>query len=314
MKLKKNIFRIIATLILVLSIYGLGRLYFYLTAGFTLSNISSDFTYQPEWEVRPLTGGENDLLNSALGQTYHYLGKGCQSYVFVSRDGEYVIKFFKYQRFRMQPWLTFFPPLPAIVKYREEKKEKKWFKLDGFIKSWKVAFEYLKDETGLIFIHLNKTKSLNKNLIIFDKLGIEHQIDLDQMEFCIQHRAEMLCDVLLRYKQENDLKSAQVLIDRLLALIVSEYHRGLADNDHALMQNTGVVQGNPIHIDVGQFVINENVKEPTFYHQELFTKNYKFKLWLFQHYPELGTYLDNKLQDIIGERYSEMEPIWRNKK
>ncbi len=214
----------------------------------------------------------------------------------------------------MQPWLLYFPPLPAIVKYRQEKIEKKWNKLDGFVKSWKVAFENLKDETGLIFVHLNKTDDLHKKLTIFDKLGVEHQIDADQTEFCIQYRAEMLCDLLLEFKQNNDLKGAQALIDRLLGLIISEYARGLADNDHALMQNTGVVNGNPIHIDVGQFVISEEAKEPVFYHQELVTKTYKFKHWLFENYPELGTYLDQRLHEAIGPDYIVMHPIWWNKK
>lgn len=314
MKYRKALFRCLLVVMVILIIYGLGRLYFHLTAGFTLSNIASDFTHQPQWEVRPLSTQEKEELNMALNQPYRYLGKGCQSYVFLSRDGRFVIKFFKYQRFRMQPWLAYFPPLPALVKYRKEKKEKKWEKLNSFVQSWKVAFENLKNETGLIFVHLNKTKELAAKLTIFDKLGIQHQIDLDQTEFCIQKRAEMLCDVILQYRKDNELEKAQNLIDRLFELILSEYSRGLADNDHALMQNTGVVNGLPIHIDVGQFVINEKVKNPQVYRQELFTKMYKFKLWLFENYPELADYLDLKLHALIGSDYPRMHPVWRNKK
>lgn len=314
MNFRKILLRCFVVIVTVLVIYGLGRLYFHLTAGFTLENIASDFTHQPQWEVRPLSENEKVELKIALDQPYHYLGKGCQSYVFASQDGNYVIKFFKYQRFRLQSWLAYFPPLPAIVKYREEKNEKKWFKLDSFVKSWKVAFENLKEETGLIFVHLNKTEDLHKKLTLFDKLGLKHQIDLDQTEFCVQRRAEMLCDVLLTYKKQNDLESAQLLIDKLLGLIISEYARGIADNDHALMQNTGIVKEKPIHIDVGQFVISEEAKAPLFYHQELFTKTYKFKRWLFENYPELGSYLDQRLHAIIGPNYVVMQPLWWNKK
>lgn len=313
MNFKRIIFRFFILLVFALACYGLGRLYFQLTGGFTLSNINSDFAFQPQWEVRPLSIKEKDQLDAALNQTYHYLGKGCQSYVFASHDDRYVIKFFKYQRYRLQPWLSYFPPLPAIVKFREEKNEKKWHKLDGFVKSWKLVFENLKDETGLVFVHLNKTDDLHKNLVIFDKLGLEHQVDLDQMEFCVQRKAEMLCDVLLRYQKEQNFTAASNLVDNLLAMILSEYARGLADNDHALMQNTGVIEGKPIHIDVGQFVINEEIKKPEIYHQELFTKTYKFKKWLFEHYPELGSYLVGRLKEIIGPSYSTMRPIWWNR-
>lgn len=299
--------------ILVLSLYGLGRLYYHLTGGFTVSNITSDFTFQPQWEVRPLSESEQAEFIQAVDQPYTYLGKGCQSYVFASEDGRYVIKFFKYQRYRLQGWLVHFPPLPAIVKYRQEKLEKKWKKVDGFVQSWKVAFENLKDETGLIIVHLNKTSHLNKQVVIYDKIGQKHLVDLDQMEFCIQRRADLLCKSLLDFKAKGDLKGAQGLIRQLLNLILSEYARGLADNDHALMQNTGVAQGRPLHIDVGQFVFNEAVKEPRVFHQELFTKTYKFKMWLRENYPELGEFLEKELELIMGPSYNTMQPKFRRK-
>lgn len=297
----------------VLSIYGLGRLYFHLTGGFRYGNISSDFTFQPQWEVRPLLASEHAQWMHAIDQPYTYLGKGCQSYVFASQDGRYVIKFFKYQRYRLSTWLTYFPPLPALVKYRQEKLEKKWKKLDGFVQSWKVAFENLKEETGLLFVHLNKTNDLKQQLVIYDKLGQKHTVELDKMEFCVQRRAQLLCETLLDHKDKGDLVSAQKLIHRLMNVILSEYSRGLADNDHALMQNTGVVEGEPVHIDVGQFVFNEAVKQPAVFHQELFTKTYKFKLWLREHYPELGDYLETELSQIIGPAYLTLKPKWRQK-
>lgn len=309
-----RIFRnIIILAVLIAGLYGLGRLYFQVTAGFSLDNISSDFAYNPEWEVRPLSASENIEFKRTMGQTYHYLGKGCQSYVFLSDDGNYVIKFFKYQRSRMKPWLTYFPPLPAVVKYREEKKEMKWRKLDGFVKSWKVAFENLKEETGLVYVHLNKTQDLKTALTIYDKIGLKHTVDLDKMEFCVQRKADMLCPTLLKYKENNDLEGAKVLITKLLNRINSEYVRGLGDNDHALMQNTGVANGEPIHIDVGQFVKDDKFKNPLLANQELFTKTFKFKVWLREEYPEAANYLEEQLGIIIGPAYSTMQPKFRLK-
>lgn len=311
--MKKIVWRLCILSLVVLSLYGLGRLYYRLTGGFMISNITSDFPFQSQWEVRPLLASEQAELDKALHQPYSYLGKGCQSYVFASQDGLYVIKFFKYQRYRLQPWLTYFPPLPAIVKYRQQKLEKKWNKLDGFVRSWKVAFENLKEETGLVFVHLNKTNDLHQQVTIHDKIGKQHVVDLDQMEFCVQRRARMLCDTLLDYQSKGNLAEAQQLIHQLLTMVLSEYSRGIADNDHALMQNTGVAQGRPVHIDVGQFVFNEAMKQPAVFHQELFTKTYKFKLWLRQNYPELADYLEQELRQIIGPTYSTMQPKWRQK-
>ncbi len=312
--MKKNVARLLVLSFLALSLYGFSRLYFHLTANFSIANITSHFPFQSHWETRPLLVAEQAELNHALNQSYTYLGKGCQSYVFGSQDGKYVVKFFKYQHYRLPPWLVYLPPLPAIVKYRQEKSEKKWQLMDAVMRSWKVAFEHLKDETGLIFVHLNKTNHLKHQLTIYGNMGEKYLIDLDQMEFCIQRRADLLCKKILEFKDNNDLLGAQQIVRRLLNLILSEYSRGLADNDHALMQNTGVVDEKPVHIDVGQFVFNDAVKEPAVFHQELFTKTYKFKLWLKDYYPELADYLEKELSQIIGPGYTTMQPKFRQKK
>ncbi|MCE2982883.1 MAG: hypothetical protein LW832_04880 [Parachlamydia sp.] len=313
MNKRKLLLRILCLCLFAAALYGAGRLYFKLTGGFKLKHVQSDFAYNPEWEVRPLVKEEQEVVEAALNQPYRYLGKGCQSYVFASEDGNYVLKFFKYQRYRLQPWLLYTPTLPALEAYKNEKLAKKWHKLDGFVKSWKLAFEKLKKETGLVFVHLNKTNNLQKELVFYDKIGMRHAVNLDDMEFCVQDQARMLCDVLLSYKAEGRLAEGRELIDRLLALLLSEYDRGLADNDHALMQNTGVVDGRPIHIDVGQFVENEEVKKPSIYHQELFTKTYKFKLWLQENDPHIADHLEARLKEIMGQAYSSMQPKFRQK-
>ncbi len=294
-------------------IYGAGRLYFHLTAGFSLENISSDLTYQPQWQVPEPSEKENGEINQALAQPYYYLGKGCQSYVFLSQNGSYVMKFFKYQRFRIAPWLRYFPPLPAIVAYRKEKEKEKWQRLNAFATSLTIAAKRLKKESGLVYLHLNKTDHLNKKVVIEDKIGRVYTLDIDQMEFSIQKRADLLCDVLSNYQKQGQVKESYQLIDRLLALLVSEYRRGLADNDHALMQNTGVVDKEPIHIDVGRFEELEEVKNPAKYHQELFTKCYHFHQWLKVNDPAVSLYLEKKLKEIIGPKYHIMKPIWYEK-
>ena len=36
--------------------------------------------------------------------------------------------------------------------------------------------------TGLVFVHLNHTHDLQHTLTIVDRLNIEHQLDLDQLD------------------------------------------------------------------------------------------------------------------------------------
>lgn len=262
--MKKILTIILLVFIVIGGSYGLGRLYYHLTDGFTIGNMTASFPYHSEWEITPLTKADGKVFAEALDQPYTYLGKGCQAYVFQSQDGKYVVKFFKYQRFRLKPWESALPSWPFIESYRQKKLLKKQEKLERFLSSWIVAFNHLKKETGLVYVHLNTTDHLKKRLHITDKIGIAHAIDLDQVQFCIQRKAEMFSDVFRRMLERHQMKEAELLISRLHRLFLSDYKRGFNDNDPALLQNTGVVDGYPIHIDIGQLVRDERMKDPDF--------------------------------------------------
>lgn len=306
--LKKYGMRCLGVLLCVLCIYGIGRLYYRLTDGFMESNIVYDVPLELRRSGSSLSQENKDALDAILAQEFHYLGKGCQSYVFSSQDGNYVLKFFKYQRFRPQAWLDNFAFIPLVDNYRLRKIAKKKRKLDYALASWKMAYEELQPETGVIYVHLNKSGNWQKNLVLYDKVGLRHEIDLNTIEFMVQKRARMLCPELLRMQQNHELENAKTHIDRLLALLLSEYQRGYADNDHALMQNTGIYASTPIHIDVGQFVKNPMAADPSVYNQELFNKMWKFRIWLRQNYPELADFTDQRLQDIIGPSFATLTP------
>lgn len=306
--LNKTRYRLLGLILGVSALYGTGRLYYRITDGFTESNIHYEIPYDPRWDVAPLAEGDKKAVEKILAQDFHYLGKGCQSYVFASDDGQYVLKFFKYQRFKPQTWLDHFAFIPPVDSYRLRKIEKKKQKLNNVFASWKMAYEELQPETGVLYVHLNKVGGWDQKIHIYDKMGLKHELDLNSLEFMVQKKASMLCSELLKFKQKDDLASGKKLIDALLTLLLSEYDRGYADNDHALMQNTGVYQGKPIHIDVGQFVKNPVAADPKVYRQELFSKMWKFRLWLRKEYPELADYTDVRLREAIGPSFETLRP------
>lgn len=305
--LKTHSQKIIALMLASLVLYGAGRLYFQVTAGFTESNITTDIAKEPDWGITPAS--DSKALEEVLKQPFYYLGKGCQSYVFKSADGAYVIKFLKLQRFRPQGYLEFFSFIPAVEKIREKKEKSKREKLDALLESWKIAYEDLPNETGMVYLHLNDREKFPFPLTIYDKMGLGHKIDPNQTLFLVQNSADMLCPAIRKKMEEGDLEGAREIIASLMAMLLSEYKRGLGDNDHALMQNTGVRNGRPIHIDVGQFSKESRFKDPEVYHKELFSKTYKFRIWLSKHFPELEVYLTSLLFQEIGPAMEEMKPI-----
>lgn len=305
---RKTIHRFLFLFLAIAACYTVGRLYYRFTGGFTESNITYALPYDPQWDIATLSPDDNDEISGIVSQPFYYLGKGCQSYVFSSQDDKYVIKFFKYQRFRPQEWLNYFTFIPFVDQLQREKIAKKKLKLDNAFAGWKLAYEELQPETGVIYVHFNKSGDFAKEFVIYDKLGLKHTLPLGNLEFMIQKKADMLCPKLLQLQADKRTEEAQLIIDRLLTMIVHEYQRGYADNDHALMQNTGVYEGYPIHIDVGQFVKNPTVMQKEVYHQELFNKMWKFRKWLRSHNEELADYLDYKLQQLIGDDFKDMQP------
>lgn len=291
-------------------LYGLSRLYFHSTAGFSLHYIRSDLSYNPEWETRDLSPEEVQDVEYILSQKFTYLGKGCQSYVFGSEDGDYVIKFLKYQRMRAPSWIKSFTFVPTVNNYYLKKVKRKEKKRLNVFRGWHTAFEHLAEETGVVFVHLNKSNHLNRSLQIVNKAGLEISLWIDDYEFMIQKRASMLCDEIEGLVSDDQEEEALHLLQNLVTTIISEYQRGFADNDHALMQNTGVYYGKPLHIDVGQFVFDPSATDPEFYNQELYTKMYKFRIWLRQNYPTLCDQLECYLREKIGPQFDDMQPHW----
>lgn len=307
--MKKIINRVIILGIITLSIYGAFRGYYAWTDGFALGNIQREISYENSWVVRAPTSEEKELLPHLLQQRFVYLGKGCQSYVFQSEDGKYVMKFIKHQRFRTKPWLDAFSFIPFLQTYREERMAHKKEKLRKLLVGWQTAYNELPHETGVVWLNLNeKSHSLPLNIKIVDKMGFSHQLDLQNFQFIIQCKAEMLCLVLENLINDHKEAEAQALIDRILVMIANIYQAGFADHDHALMQNTGVVNGYPLPIDVGQFVKEPSAANPEFYHQALFNKTYRFRIWLEEKSPPLQQYLETRLKSIIGTDFDSMRP------
>lgn len=296
------------TALLSLILWTSVRIYYQVTDGFLEKNILSSFVYHPSWEVRSPREQEEKELQKALSQPFFYLGKGCQSYVFRSDDGKYVIKFFKLQRYRLSPLLKLLPPLPFFQAYKERKKRKKEAKRDRFFQSWKLAYNDLPEESGLIYVHLNPTDHLRTSPRFYDKLGRMHLLPLDQMVFLVQKRATPLSDFVSQWDLEKDREEASLFCDRILKLLISEYERGYFDADPALVQNTGVLEGRPMHIDIGQWTRREDINTPDQYKQDLYDRLHGLHLLLKEKQPLLAEGLETSFFLATQTRWETMHP------
>lgn len=117
------------------------------------SNITEEISYHPEWDIPPLTRTEKKKINSILQQTFTFVGEGGQSYVFASSDQQYVLKLFKFNRFR-PAWGVNWLPDALFKSYKAEHSTKREQKLFTAFNGHRLAFEKIREESGLIHIQL----------------------------------------------------------------------------------------------------------------------------------------------------------------
>jgi hypothetical protein len=100
------------------------------------------------------------------------------------------------------------------------------------------VYEKFRAETGLHYIHLNKSSHLNTILHVTDQKHKEHAIDLDQIPFVVQDKAELLQHRLRRLKAEERFEELETTTESFLALIRHRIELGLPISMMALKTTT----------------------------------------------------------------------------
>ena len=261
------------------------------TDGFTLTNIHSDLPYSSQWEI------SCKELPNIFHQRFTYLGSGGQAYAFLSEDGNYVLKFFKHHLRRLPFWLKVLPLPSRFAIKKEIKREKRQQKLLRDFESYKIAYQILPEESGLLYAHLNKTKDLKKQARIVDKLGIEHKVDLDGVEFVVQKRASLVFPHLDTLIEQGKIEKAKRSIDALFFLVTSRCQKGIYDEDPRIRHNMGFVEDKAILIDVGRLRKDPQRKDPEVQKKDLLKITAHLQVYLKEHSPDLYEYLKKKLYE-----------------
>lgn len=209
---------------------------------FSADIISSTLPADPRWSIPPLTSVENDRVQAIFSQKFTFLGEGAQAIAFQSEDGKYVLKLFKMRRFTPSQTDHL---CPHVVRRRLRN-------LHWVFNGYRRAYEDLRQETGLVWIHLAKTQHLHRSLTIIDQAGQEHCLDLDQTEFVIQEKAELIFKRLERLYKEGKADQAEQAIASVLQLVRHRLEKGYADRDKAVSNNYGFVRDRPIQLDIGR--------------------------------------------------------------
>ena len=253
--------------------------------GFTIKKITSYYEPSDQWEAaHTLSDG---ILLKILDQPYIYLGSGNHTYAFESFDGKFVIKFFKQKHMNVQsPFLS------------KEKIEKRKNEREESFTSYMIAYRHLKEETGLLFLHLNKTNHLGISLKLIDQHGKSMEINLDDMEFLIQKRAVLAFDHLGTLIDQGAYGDALIGIRSLLSVVAKRNQMGIYDKDLQFFKNFGFINNQAVEVDIGEFKMGIDV--PNTY-EELLRLSYQISEFVSEKAPGLVSVVENEMNEVISQ-------------
>lgn len=247
--------------------------------------IPASVPFHPEWEIA------SKDVNTILSQSFTYLGEGHQSIAFESQDGQYVLKFPLRKSSSSHWWrqLPFFAQKhQAKITHRIHKK------LIKDSARYLLAFEQLKKETGLVYMHLNRTTSLNRKLQIQDKTGLHHTLDLDHVEFFIQKKAQLILPAIEQWMKDQQIDKAKQGLTNLVKLFYTRFSKGIDDPEQYLEGNFGFLGTEAVQIDIGHI---RKLQQPLAIAKEKVRRLLApLKQQLQSNYPELDRHLETAFQ------------------
>lgn len=277
----------------------------FLSLNFLSKELIGDFSRKHLFE--PLLENpikEDQGIPDFLRQKYTYLGKGNQAFVFLSEDKKHVLKVFRPlfpsfqisifgKKYRFRPLKLPFAKTLMEKIYAQEFAEQKEKDLQSFVN----AYAFLKEETGLEYLHLAKTKPLGEKLELYDKIGVQHLLNLDNTCFLVQKKTDLLYPTLASFLQKNEIDKAKELLASFVNFSYGLIKKGV-DHPTSIERNLGCIGLSPFQIDVGRVFIKD-LPLDTQIEQFIQTTQHMSK-WISAKAPDLEPYL----KSLIEERKS----------
>jgi hypothetical protein len=197
-------------------------------------------------------------------------------------------------------WLRDFP-FSLFEKYRLDNVEKRQDVFETFFKSFIHAYEHLREESGLIYLHLNKTRDLKKKVTLIDCDGNKFSVDLDSKEFVVQLKAEKISEYLLNLKDKDKEEEARQVVRSFLEIVARCCQRGYGDQELGVRNNFGIVNGKAILVDCSYLHVDTSLKYPHHFQAEILSVTEKMSQWAEQFYPDLSIILQEEAQAVIDK-------------
>jgi len=189
-----------------------------------------------------------------LKQRFTYLGYGGQMTVYESEDHRYVLKFFNPRSVIKKAWFHRLDKLIHLNSF-------KWIantyfhqkdRLEKYFHRYELSYQDLKDETGLVYIHLDLGTAVSQRVEVVTKEGVTHSINTTHYPFVLQKKAELTMTCIDRLIKEGKVDEAKRCALQIYELFKTRAEKGYKDPFQALEKNYGCVDGRAIQFDPGR--------------------------------------------------------------
>jgi len=224
-----------------------------------------------------------------------------QFFVFESADGKYVVKFFQQQRFEVKDYAAWVPNFVADMLRGKQRKEK-LERLHKMIQSAELAYEKAPEQTGILYIHLNKTHHVHKKLTVLDRKENLLNVPLDDVQFILQRKAMFIKQTLAKLMYDGKEAEARARITQVFDLLVYCAKAGIYDTDGALIRNDniGFLGDKAMYIDMGKFTPTQDALSPAMLDWN-FRRLRPLHNWLKKNYPSLEAHFEECRTAALGE-------------
>jgi hypothetical protein len=166
-----------------------------------------------------------------------------------------------------------------------------------------MCFEELQDETGIVYVHLNRTKEKVNSIKLVDKYGQSHLIQGDDSCFVVQKKARYLIPTIMNLMETGKKEEAKARINQVFDLLLSLAKKGFVDGDDALIRNNniGLTNDRAIYIDTGHLFRAQNLDASERMRYEFQVRLDPLEKWLNVSYPEIGSYYRTRRDEIMTD-------------
>lgn len=277
---------------------GGGLFYCCRSGGFSPEKISSRLPYNPDWEIEALTEEQRRLFTGKIfAQNYYYLSSGRNCYAFISEDREYILKFFKNKSLFPKDVLGGF-----LQKLGLKNEMVHQLFSERIYANYIDAYESLREESGLLYLHLNKTDGLRSVVTLIDGKGNKIPLQVDKVEYVVQKSAKRIYDHLNALVKEKNEEGLMDSIRSFLHLIARRCEKGFVDQDFNLSHDFGFVGNKAIQFDCASLAKDNSMKFFHNFRNELMQAAERLDDWAEEMYPEASFFIQDEAQRLINQK------------